>query len=231
MRVSFRRELQDVLDELVRMMGMARTAMHQATEALLEADVQLADSVIAADAELDDLREETDARAVSLLALQAPVATDLRSIVTAMRISSDIERMGDLARHVAKVARMRFPDQAVPEEVEDVFRSMGESAEQICRAAEEALASLDGLAAHEIEQLDDDLDDAHRELFDRLLQQEWSHGTTAAVDTTLLSRYYERFGDHAVSVARRVRFLVTADSADLADRPTDPSRVPPEEPV
>jgi len=146
-----------------------------------------------------------------LLALQQPVATDLRAIVTSMRMSSDIERMGDLARHVAKVARLRYPASAVPAELRSTILQMGQVAERIVEKAGSVIAARDVEAAHQIERDDDAMDDLHRELISHLTDGTWRHGTEAAVDITLLARYYERFADHAVSVARRVIWLVTGE--------------------
>jgi phosphate transport system protein len=139
------------------------------------------------------------------------VATDLRVIVTSMRMSSDIERMGDLARHVAKVARLRYPASAVPAELRATILQMGQVAERIVEKAGSVIAARDVEAAHQIERDDDAMDDLHRELFARVTDGSWSHGTEAAVDITLLGRYYERFADHAVSVGHRVIWLVTGE--------------------
>ncbi len=211
MRSTFHADLRAVLDDLVVMTRMAGTAIERATRSLVEADVTLADSVIAADVELDALREDVDARSIDLLARQAPVATDLRTIVTSMRMSADLERMGDLARHVALVTRMRYPERAVPDELTATILEMADACGRIVGMAGDVIASRDGSAVDGIEAVDDELDHRHRELFTRMLGPDWTHGTQAAVDVTLLSRYYERFGDHGVSVARRVRYLVTGE--------------------
>jgi len=153
-----------------------------------------------------------------LLARQQPVATDLRVIVTSMRMSSDIERMGDLARHVAKVARLRYPESAVPAELRSTILQMGQVAERIVEKAGSVIAARDVEAAQQIERDDDAMDDLHRELFARVTDSSWQHGTEAAVDITLLGRYYERFADHAVSVAHRVIWLVTGEFDPESER-------------
>lgn len=209
MRKAFHEELDNVSDGLVEMTRLAGSAMARATTALLDADVALAESVIAADEELDQLREDLDLKAIDLLARQQPVATDLRMVVTAMRMSSDLERMGDLARHVAKVARLRYPKSAVPAEFRSVIVDMGRVSESIVAQAGSIIAARDVEAARNIESTDDAMDDLHRQFFERIAASDWTHGTEAAVDMTLVSRYYERFCDHAVSVAHRVIFLVT----------------------
>ena len=211
MRDAFHEDLDRISDQLVEMTRLVSSAMSRATTALLDADITLAEQVIENDARIDALREELDMRAIDLLARQQPVATDLRIVVTAMRMSSDIERMGDLARHVAKVARLRFPHSAVPADLRATILQMGQVAERIVEKAGSIIAAKDAQAALTLEKDDDAMDDLHRELFARLADDTWPHGTETAVDITLVGRYYERFADHAVSVARRVIFLVTGE--------------------
>ena len=211
MRDAFHEDLDRITDQLVEMTRLASSAMSRATTALLDADITLAESVIENDVQIDALREALDMQSIELLARQQPVATDLRIVVTAMRMSSDIERMGDLARHVAKVARLRFPHSAVPADLRATILQMGQVAERIVEKAGSIIAAKDADAARTLEKDDDAMDDLHRELFDRLASDDWSHGTETAVDITLVGRYYERFADHAVSVARRVVFLVTGE--------------------
>ncbi len=207
MRNAFHEELDGISQQLVEMTRLAGSAINRATTALLGAEIHLAEAVIAGDRELDALRHELDATAVDVLARQSPVATDLRMVVTALRMSSDIERMGDLARHVAQVARLRYPDAAVPASLADHFVQMGQVAERIVAKAGSVIASKDVTAAVTLESDDDAMDDLHRELFTLVLSGDLP--TETIVDVTLLSRYYERFADHAVSVARRVVYLVT----------------------
>ncbi|MCZ2859310.1 phosphate signaling complex protein PhoU [Blastococcus sp. VKM Ac-2987] len=211
MRDSYREELDDINDCLVAMANSVGSAMGTATTALLDADVALADLVIAGDQEIDATRESIEQRCFTLLARQQPVAGDLRVITTAMRIVSDLERMGDLAEHIAKVARMRFPDHAVPQDVRPAFLEAGQVAELLITKAATVIAKRDLDAARELETDDDDMDQIHRGLFRQLLSDDWPHGIETAIDITLLGRYYERFADHAVSVARRVVYLVTGE--------------------
>lgn len=211
MRQAFHEELEQVADELVELAHLVGSAMRRSTSALLDADIQLADQVIEADHEIDERRNQLDTKSVDLLARQAPVASDLRAVVTSMRMSGDLERMGDLARHVAKVARMRYPETAVPDDMRASFLQMGHAAERIVARVADILVTRDLEGARDIEQIDDELDEIHRSMFTRLAEGTWEHGSTSAVDVALLSRYYERFGDHAVTVARRVRFLVTGE--------------------
>jgi phosphate transport system protein len=216
MRNAFHDDLDAVSNQLVEMTRLAGSAMARATTALLDADIGLAESVIAADQELDALRERLDALSVVLLARQQPVATDLRMVVTSMRMSADLERMGDLARHVAKIARLRYPDPAVPADVRATILQMGQVAQRIVAKCGQVIAARDVEDAKTLERDDDAMDDLHRELFGHLLDGSWAHGTEAAVDMTLVGRYYERFADHAVSVAHRVVYLVTGEW-DLAE--------------
>ena len=214
MRDQFHEELDAITGGLAEMAHLAGSAMSRASTALLDADLTLAESVIAADEQLDALQRELEERALALIARQQPVATDLRTIVTSLRMSADLERMGDLARHVAKVARLRYPESAVPAELRGTLIEMSQIAERLVGKAGSVIASKDVADALQLERDDDDMDRLHRELFRSLLHPSWSHGIEAAIDVTLLGRYYERFADHAVSVARRVVYLVTGERAD-----------------
>jgi phosphate transport system protein len=209
MREQFHEELDGLSDLLVEMTRRVGSAVGRATTALLDADLALAESVIGADEAIDALQVDLEERSLALLARQAPVATDLRVIVTGLRMSADLERMGDLARHVAKLARMRYPESAIPAELRATILEMGQVAERIVAKTGSVIASRDLAVAGELETDDDVMDSLHRELFAVLLDDEWEHGIETAVDVTLCGRYYERFADHAVSVAQRVTFLVT----------------------
>ncbi|MDP5181370.1 phosphate signaling complex protein PhoU [Blastococcus sp. BMG 814] len=216
MRDSYHEELDDINACLVEMANSVGSQMSTATTALLDADVALADLVIAGDDQIDATRENIEQRTFTLLARQQPVAGDLRTITTAMRIVADLERMGDLAAHIAKVARMRFPDHAVPQEVRPAFLEAGNVAELLITKTATVIAKRDVEAAQELETDDDAMDQIHRGLFRQLLSEDWPHGIESAIDITLLGRYYERFADHAVSVARRVCYLVTGERYDSA---------------
>jgi phosphate transport system protein len=211
MRDAYRGELKTISDQLVEMTRLTGSAMSRATTALLDADLGIAESVIEQDRAVDKLRDELDEKAFELLARQQPVATDLRIIVTSLRMSADLERMGDLALHVAKVARMRYPSSAVPPELRSTMLEMGQVAERIVAKAGSVIASRDVPRALELEQDDDEMDRLHEQLFRVLLDDTWRHGIETAVDVALVGRFYERFADHAVSVARRVVYLVTGE--------------------
>src|SRR5690242_18438702 len=187
----------------------AATAMELATRALLEADLQLAEQVIAEDLRIDDLRAEAEAKAFGLLALQSPVATDLRVVISAIHGAGDIERMGDLALHVAQAARRRHPQPVLPAEMAPYFAEMGRVGCALARKAGEVIRSRDLAKAAELESDDDAMDDLHQHMFTVLMDRNWSHGVEPAVDITLLARFYERYADHAVAVARRIVYVVT----------------------
>lgn len=211
MRDVFHHELDQLAHRLQSMTALVGTAMGSATHALLNADLRLAESVIAGDAQVDDAQRDLDERAVQILARQAPVATDLRVVVAALRMSSSLERMGDLARHIAALARLRYPHHAVPEELAATFTQMGDIAERVAIKAGQVIATRDLDLAAELELDDDDLDALHRQVFLTVCSPEWKQSGETTADVTLASRYFERFGDHAISLARRVNFLVTGD--------------------
>ena len=213
LREQFEVDLQSIDDQLVEMTRLVGSAMSRATTALLDADLAIAESVIAADEQIDALHVDLEERALVLIARQAPVATDLRVLIAALRMSADLERMGDLARHLAKLARLRFPKSAVPPELRGDILEMGQVAQQLVVKTGSIIAGRDLKAAEELEADDDEMDRLHRGLFAKLVAPEWAHGVETAVDITLAGRYYERYGDHAVAVARRVVFLVTGDHA------------------
>jgi phosphate transport system protein len=211
MRDVYHEELDSIGRTLIEMTGLVGTAMGRATTALLEADLQVAESVISADDAVDALQHELDARSLDLLARQQPVAGDLRTIITSLRMSADIERMGDLARHVAKVARLRYPDVAVPADLRDTIGQMGRIAVDLAGKTAEIIEGRDVAVARELPVDDDAMDDLHRALFGALLDKRSEYSTETAIDVTLIGRYYERFADHAVSVSKRIIFLVTGE--------------------
>jgi phosphate transport system protein len=209
MRNAFHDELDGIGTTLLQMAGLVKVAMNDATSALLTVDLNNAEKVIAADDVIDEIQHELDARTINLMARQQPVASDLRTLVTSLRMSADLERMGDLAHHVAKQARMRYPNSAVPAELVPTITAMGLVADKIVDKLSSVMEHRDTVRALEID--DDEMDKLHRELIGILLADNWPHGIETAIDMTLLGRYYERFADHAVSISRRVYFLVTGE--------------------
>ena len=188
---------------------MVSDSMAKATRALMTKDLSLAEEVITFDEKIDTVQHDLDARIIDIIARQQPVASDLRALVTALRMSADLERMGDLAHHVAKVVRLRHPAAAVPDQLMSLIESMGVTAEKIAAKTGVVISTRDTVLAAQVEKDDDEMDLLHRQLIAVLIAPTWEHGVETAIDLTLLGRYYERYADHAVSVARRVIFLVT----------------------
>ena len=221
MRVAYNEQMNELAKILGEMAGLAGSAMERATQSLLQADLSLAESVITEYDQISALSHQAEERAFALLALQAPVAGDLRSVVSGIQIVADVDRMGALALHVAKIARRRHPNHALPEEVNGYFAEMGRIAVALGAAAQEVLISRDPERALRLREEDEAMDDLHRHLFTVLMDRNWSHGVAAAVDVTLLGRFYERFADHAVEVGRRVVFLVTGTLPSDEDHEID----------
>jgi phosphate transport system protein len=212
-RSVFQDELDSVSQSLVDLCEKVAGTIQKATQSLLTSDLKLAEEIIASDIAIDDFQHDLDARIIDIVARQQPVASDLRALATALRMSADLERMGDLAHHIAKVTRIRHPQAAVPAEFNQLFESLGRAAEKIARKTAVVISTRDTDMALEIERDDDEIDDLHRQLITALVAPNWKHGVETAVDLTLLGRYYERYADHAVSVSRRVYFLVTGKFA------------------
>jgi phosphate transport system protein len=214
MRNDFHHELDSLTATLSQMCGLAGLAMERATQSLLQADLVLAEQVITDHDHLARMQTRAEEAALILLALQAPVAGDLRVVVTSMQNVADAERMGGLALHVAKIARRRHPDHTLPEEVNGYFAEMGRIAVDLGNSAKDVVLSRDPEQAAQISRDDDAMDQLHRHLFTIMMDKEWNHGVAAAVDITLLGRFYERFADHAAQIGRRVVFQVTGATRD-----------------
>ncbi len=202
-------ELGTVSDDLVRMTRLVGSAMNRATQALLDTDLTLAESVIAADAQIDLLANDVEDQCMHMLAERQLTERELQELMGAVRIAASLERMGDLAEHVAKQARLRYPRLSIPQELRGTFAEMGGLAEAIVSKTGAVIATQNVNLTADIARHDEEVDRLHRELFTIVLTPGWSHGVEAAIDVTLLSRYYERYADHAVSVARRVVTIVT----------------------
>jgi len=211
-RDEYRADLVEVNRMLVLMAEAVRMAMGRATNALLNADQTDAEEVIARDAEIDALYRLVEDKVYDLLARQAPVACDLRVVFTAIHVAADLERMGDLAEHVARTALRRHPMCAVPEVLSGIFEEMGTVADRIAEKITAAISTSDIVAAAQLDRDDDAMDALHRQLFEQMFDPKFSEGTAAAVDNALLGRFYERYADHAVNAGRHVVFLVTGES-------------------
>ena len=219
MRDAFHDQLDSVFENLAGICRDVETAVRLGTEALLTGDAELAEQVISADVEIDRARERVEEMAFSLLSLQQPVAGDLRVVVSALRMVSELERMGDLSVHVAKIARLRVPHVAVPDEIRPTVAQMARVAEDMVSRVSQIIIGRDVAAAIELGRDDEEMDQLRRTSFTQLLSDDWNHGVEAAVDIALLGRYYERIADHAVSVANRVVFAVTGQNPRSADFP------------
>jgi phosphate transport system protein len=209
MREEFQADLNEVSRLLVTMAEAVRAAMRKATTALLTADREAAEAVMERDAEVDELYRQVEAKVSDVIARQAPVASDLRTLITALHVSADLERMGDLAEHVAKTARRRHPSPAVPAELRPVFQQMARVADTMADKITLVLSKPDVEKAAELERDDDAMDDLERQLFAVLLDDAWPYGAETAIDGALLGRFYERYADHAVNAGEQVVYLLT----------------------
>ena len=217
MRDAYFDQLDTIVDDLVSMTREVQVAVREATKALLTADAEIAERVISEDALIDAARDRIESESFELLALQQPVAGDLRMLVAALRMVADLERMGDLSVHVAKVARLRVPDPAVPAEMVPTIERMANVAEDMVGAVAVIIAQRDVDGALKLEEQDEEMDQLRRSSFRLMLDDSWPHGVEPAVDLALLGRYYERIADHAVSLAERVVYLVTGEHVSMQD--------------
>lgn len=214
MRDAYQEQMAALNSVLGQMVDEVGREMELATRALLETDLELAEQVISDHDAVVKRSVEAEDLAFQMMALQAPVAGDLRSIVSGFQLVSEIDRMGALALHVAKIARRRHPAKVLPDEVAGYFEEMGRLAVELAGNARRILESQDYEDALTLMEDDDAMDDLHRHLFTVMMDREWEHGVSAAVDVTLLGRYYERYADHAVLIARRVVFQATGKTPE-----------------
>ncbi|SMF25944.1 phosphate transport system protein [Kocuria indica] len=216
-RKVFQAELHQVGEELIQIATLVQQALGSARTAFLDADIQVAEEVISNDARIDFLQNDLDERSIDILALQSPVASDLRMIVGALRMSASLERMGDLARHLAQLARLRFPEPVLPEAMRGHFEEMFDIDARLVERVISVLEDRDISEADQIFALKSELNLKHQQVFEMLADPNWDSSVPTAVDVTLASRYLERIGDHGVSVARKVSYLVTGDWAPATD--------------
>ncbi|WOQ69088.1 phosphate signaling complex protein PhoU [Microbacterium limosum] len=215
MREVFHQSLEDVQGRLVEIAELVAVAIEKATQAFGTSDVSLAEEVIEADAIIDEKAVALDELAIEILARQQPVARDLRIVVSALRMSASLERMGDIAEHIAQLTRYRFPERAIPKGLKSTFTAMGQLDVEMAKKLTQLLSTQDVTIAEDLRNLDDKLDELHVSVFEKVLGENWQGEAMATVDATLASRYHERFGDHAESVAKKVVYLATGDwSAD-----------------
>ena len=211
MREVFHQSLEDVQSRIVEIAELVTIAIDKATRAFGTSDISLAEEVIEADLVIDEKTVALDELAIEILARQQPVARDLRIVVSALRMSASLERMGDIAEHIAQLTRMRFPERAIPKGLKSTFTKMGELDVAAARNLTELLRTQDLALVAEIRNNDDAVDDLHVSVFEKVLSDNWQGEAGATVDATLASRYHERFADHAVSVAKKVAYLATGD--------------------
>jgi phosphate transport system protein len=211
MREVFQQELAEVQERLAEIARLVAISIDKATRAFNESDVSLAEEVIADDSKIDELTVALDELAITILARQQPVARDLRIVVSALRISASLERMGDMSTHIAQLARYRFPDKAIPSSLRPTFVQMGALDVEIAKMLAELLTTEDMKLAERIRNEDDKVDALHLSVFDAVLGETWNGQAADTVDATLASRYHERFADHAVSIAKKVQYLGTGD--------------------
>lgn len=219
MRSACGAQLAVLTDQLAEMCRLAGIAMERATLALLDADLPLAEQVISDHQNILSASAAVEDAGFVLLTRQAPIARDLRATVGSIQIVADIERMGALALHVAEIARRRHPQSALPGDVTGYFVEMGGIAVDLAANAHQVIVSCDLGRARYIREADDAMDHLHRHLFTVMMNRDWPHGTAAAVDVTLLGRYYERFADHAVEISRRIIFQATGHARSESRSP------------
>jgi phosphate transport system protein len=214
MRTVFHERLERLTVSVADICGLAGLAMKRATESLLNADLVESETIIGDHDRLVQMRRQAEREAVALLALQAPVARDLRVVVSSLQNAADGERMGGLATHIAQVVRRRHPAHVLPSQLHGYFVQMGRTAAEMGDHAGGVVLSCDPRKAAELCHEDDVMNDLHVRVLAVLVDQEWKHGLEAAVDVTLLNRFFERFADHAVEIARRVIFQATGQHID-----------------
>ena len=214
MRELFQSQLQDVQNRLIEIAEDSARVMEKASKAFNSTDAKLAEEAIAIADATGEKALALDELVIRVLAKQSPVARDLRLLVSALRISASLERMGALAGHIAAIARYRYPVSAVPADLRATFSEMGELDVQLANQVVQLLKSSDVDFARQIQAQDERVDALHRHVFDVVLSDSWKENAMFTVDVTLASRYYERFADHVVDISSKVSYLTTGDWAD-----------------
>ena len=209
MRAALHAELNALIANLARMVRLASNMLNNASIALHQGDLTLAARVIAEDGETRAALDGIARRCITVLALQAPVARDLRVVVVALQVVGHVRRMAALARHIAIITRLKRPNMKISGKVRPVLARMSLLASQLAEDAAAAIERQDPLCGDRLAVADDEVDALHRRLFAILFAEDWSHGVEQAVHTALIGRHYERFADHAVSIARQVHYLTT----------------------
>lgn len=211
MREVFKTELTEVQSRLVELAAAAEAVMSKASRAFLNSDVTLADEALALATSNEERALDLDELVIKVLATQSPVARDLRILVSALRMSASLERMGALASHIAAIARYRYPGNAIPESLRQTFEDMSRIDLELAGKAIKLLGNTDLDLAREIQAQDEAVDRLHRKVFDTVLAPDWKENAMFTVDVTLASRYFERFADHVVDISSKVSFLQTGE--------------------
>ncbi len=221
MREMFQQELSELQDRLVEVSELVTEAISKATTAFGESNVAMAEEVIENDAQIDDRALSLDELAIQILARQQPVARDLRIVVSALRISSSLERMGDMAEHIAQLTRYRFPEKVVAKGLRGTFKKMGALDVEVAETLTKLLKTQNLKHADKLRDIDDEIDALHLSVFDKVLGETWGGTPVDTVDATLASRYHERFADHAVNISKKVKYLSTGEWASDGTAPID----------
>ena len=214
MRAVFQQELSEVQGRLIALAENAEIIMDKASRAFLNSDVTLADEALALAEANEEKALDLDELVIKVLATQSPVARDLRILVSALRMSASLERMGSLASHIAAIARYRYPGSAIPDALRKTFEDMSRIDLELAGKASKLLANTDLDLAREIQAQDEAVDRLHRKVFDTVLAADWKENAMFTVDVTLASRYFERFADHVVDISSKVSFLQTGEWQD-----------------
>lgn len=207
MRVAYREHLESFAHDLIVMCDSVQSIMANASEALLTSSLEPAEQALSTADELEEVRVRCEERAVALLALEGPVARDLRQVVSSIYIVEDFDRMAALAMHIAKAARRRHPESALPDPMKGYFQEMARLVGEMAEKTRDILVDPNADVALVLSEDDDAVDDLNEYMLTLLTQREWEHSTREAVDVALLARYYERYADHCVNVAARIVYL------------------------
>lgn len=208
MREMYTQELAQLGNQMARMGQQVARAMRRASHALEQGDIALAEQTIDADERINEMANSVDDLCMDLLARQAPVAGDLRLIVTGLRMTQTLERMGDLARNIAAIARQAFPASTLPIEVQGCVEKMGAQGRRVGEQIAALLENPNTEAASQLQSDDDIMDDLHVELRRLVNNPDIELTRTQIIDLTLMGRYYERYGDHATKVGRHLIYLI-----------------------
>ncbi|WP_342318360.1 phosphate signaling complex PhoU family protein [Corynebacterium mayonis] len=209
LRAVYREHLEAFSRDLLEMCDLVRDIMSNASVALLQQSLESAEYALSCADRLEEIRQCCEARSMKLLALESPVGSDLRQVVSSIYIVEDFQRMGVLATHIANTARLRHPDPVLPEPIVDIVTEMARLADELGQKTHDLLVNPDAEAAVKLREDDDDVDAMKNYLLNALTHHDWPHSAREAVDLALVTRYYERYSDHCINVAARTVFLVT----------------------